>query len=80
MQGNITAEQFYEDRSLPEYKVAFEAWLKLNPFGNKSSAPPIQSYMPQYQSAKLNEGNQLTATAASKIPRVRMSDQSQTSM
>jgi len=67
MQGNVTAEQFYENRFLPEYKVAFEAWLKLDPFGNNSSAPPGPRYMPQYHSAKLDEGNNLTATAASKI-------------
>ena len=67
MLGNITAEQFYENRFLPEYKVAFEAWIKLDPFSNNSSAPAGPRYMPEYHSAKLDEGNNLTATAASKI-------------
>jgi hypothetical protein len=47
MQGNTTAEQFYENRFLPEYRIAFDAWIKLDPFSNNSSAPPGPRYMPE---------------------------------
>ncbi|MGZ4908647.1 MAG: hypothetical protein ACXV5F_08360 [Halobacteriota archaeon] len=66
MQGNQTAAKFYENRFLPEYKIAFDAWVKLDPLNN-SSAPPGPRYMPEYHSAKLEEGNNLTAAAGSKI-------------
>ncbi|MGZ4942232.1 MAG: hypothetical protein ACXVI0_10990 [Halobacteriota archaeon] len=44
-QGNQSLAKFYEGRFLPEYKVAFDAWIKLDPFNN-SQAPPGPRYMP----------------------------------
>jgi len=35
-------------RFTPEYKVAFDAWLKLDPL-NKPGAPPGPRYMPEYK-------------------------------
>lgn len=62
MQGNQTAAKFYENRFLPEYKIAFDAWVKLDPLNN-SFAPPGPRYMPQYHSSKLDEANNLSAQA-----------------
>jgi hypothetical protein len=66
MQGNETAAKFYENRFLPEYKVAFDAWIKLDPLNN-SSAPPGPRYMPEYRSSKIEASNNLTAQALSKF-------------
>ncbi len=65
-QGNQSLAKFYEGRFLPECKVAFDAWIKLDPFNN-SQAPPGPRYMSEYHSAKLDEANNLTAEAASKL-------------
>lgn len=65
-QGNATAAKFYENRFLPEYKTAFDAWIKLDPLNN-SSAPPGPRYMPEYHSSKLDESKNLTAEAVSKF-------------
>lgn len=62
MKRNQTAAKFYENRFLPEYKIAFDAWVKLDPLNN-SSAPPGPRYMPQYHSSKLDEANNLIAQA-----------------
>jgi hypothetical protein len=66
IQGNETAAKFYENRFLPEYKVAFDAWTKLDPLNN-SSAPLGPRYMPEFRSSKLEESKNLTAEALSKF-------------
>jgi hypothetical protein len=66
IQGNETAAKFYENRFLPEYKVAFDAWIKLDPLNN-SSAPPGPRYMLEYRSSKTEEANNLSAEALSKF-------------
>jgi hypothetical protein len=51
----------YVRRFSPDYRVAFDAWLKTEPL-TKPDAPPGPIYMPEYhnallaQSARLNEG------------------------
>jgi hypothetical protein len=62
MQGQEEIAKFYERRFLPEFKVAFDAWLKLDP-RNNSQAPPGPIYMPEYHSSMMEEANNLTKEA-----------------
>ena len=66
MQGQEDIVEFYERRFLPEFKIAFDAWIKLDPINN-SSAPPGPRYMPQYHSSKMEEANSLIEEAAVKV-------------
>jgi hypothetical protein len=66
MQGEQEIVDFYGRRFLPEFKPAFDAWIKLDPINN-TSAPPGPIYMPQYHSSKIEEANELTAEAAAKF-------------
>ena len=58
--GDPSAMRVAEKRFLPELKVAFDAWIKTDPFTNPNAPPGPQS-MPQYhargalQSAKLDK-------------------------
>jgi hypothetical protein len=63
MQGNEEIAQFYERRFLPEFKIAFDAWIKLDPINN-SQAPAGPRLMPEYRSSKQEEANKLTEEAA----------------
>jgi hypothetical protein len=38
-----------------EFKVAFDAWLKTNPFSNPN-APPGPSFMPEYRNPQILQG------------------------
>jgi hypothetical protein len=55
----------YRDRLSPEYRVAFEAWLKTNPLTN-ADAPSGPTAMPEYRNALLEKAAELNkrATAA----------------
>ena len=64
MQGNKKIAQFYERRFLAEYKIAFNAWIKTDPFNN-SEAPPGPSYMPGYRSSKMEKASNLSNEALS---------------
>ena len=64
MQGNKKIAQFYERRFLAEYKIAFDAWIKTDPFNN-SEAPPGPAYMPGYRSSKMEEASNLSNEALS---------------
>jgi hypothetical protein len=66
MQGNKKVVQFYERRFLAEYKNAFDAWIKLDPFNN-SDAPIGPTYMPGYRSSKMVEAGNLSSEALSKF-------------
>ena len=66
MQGNDNVAHFYETRFLPEFKIAFDAWIKLDPFNN-SQAPRGPRYMSEYRSSKLEQANNLTTEALSKF-------------
>ncbi|MDD1757316.1 MAG: hypothetical protein LUQ22_01105, partial [Methanotrichaceae archaeon] len=61
-QGDEQVVEFYERRFLPEFKIAFDAWIKLDPINN-SQAPPGPRYMPEYRSSKMDEANNLTEEA-----------------
>ena len=45
--GDSKLQAFYVKRFTPDFRVAFDAWLKTNP-GTNPKAPPGPSYMPQY--------------------------------
>lgn len=50
-------------RFTPEYRSAFEAWLKTEPFTDPA-APPGPGYMPQYRNPQLEQAERLNARAA----------------
>jgi hypothetical protein len=52
----------YVRRFSPEYRVAFEAWLKTDPFNNLN-APSGPADMPEYRNTKLLEADQLNRQA-----------------
>ena len=54
--------QFYQRRFRPEYVVAFDAWMKLDPFTNHA-APPGPIFMPEYKSALAAQGQVLSEQA-----------------
>jgi hypothetical protein len=66
MQGQEEIVKFYERRFLPEFKPAFDAWIKLDPINN-SQAPPGPIYMPEYHSSKMEEASNLTEEATAKF-------------
>ena len=45
----------YVRRFSTEFKVAFDAWLKTNPFSNPT-APPGPSFMPEYRNPQILQG------------------------
>lgn len=49
-QGDREEAALFERRFRPEYRPAFAAWLKTNPFHNPK-APPGPIFMPQYHNA-----------------------------
>ena len=66
LQGQKQIAQFYERRFLGEYKIAFDAWIKTDPFNN-DEAPPGPAYMPGYRSSKMEEASNLSREALSKF-------------
>ncbi|HYL27290.1 MAG TPA: hypothetical protein VEW74_05605, partial [Candidatus Nitrosotalea sp.] len=58
--GREKLAAFYERRFRPEYHVAFEAWMRLDPNHNLK-APPGPIFMPQYASANAQAAKQLSA-------------------
>jgi hypothetical protein len=53
----------YVRRFSPEYKIAFDAWLKTDPFKNPN-APAGPIYMPEYRNALLMQADQLNREAS----------------
>jgi hypothetical protein len=49
--GQEKAAEFFERRFRDEYRLAFTAWLKTDPFNN-AQAPPGPIFMPEYHNAK----------------------------
>jgi hypothetical protein len=62
--GNKKAELVAERRFRPNFLVAFDAWLKTDPFTNPN-APRGPTYMPQYVQPELVQANVLNARASS---------------
>ncbi len=53
---------FYQQRFRDEFKPAFQAWLRTDPFDDPS-APPSPFAMDEYRLAATQEANELSATA-----------------
>ncbi|CEF49342.1 unnamed protein product [uncultured bacterium] len=51
LDGKAEAVEFFERRFRDEYRPAFTAWLKTDPFNN-AQAPPGPIFMPEYRNAK----------------------------
>ena len=54
-EGHEELAALYVRRFSPEFKTAFDAWLKTNPFSNPS-APPGPSFMPEYKNPQIEKG------------------------
>ncbi len=60
--GDTKLATVYERRFRDEFRVAFLAWLKTDPFNNPN-APSGPLYMPEYVSAQAQQSEQLEARA-----------------
>jgi hypothetical protein len=63
LDGKENAAEFFERRFRDEYRPAFTAWLKADPFNN-AQAPPGPIFMPEYHNAKHNQFLTLNKEAA----------------
>lgn len=63
LDGKAQAADFFERRFRDEYRPAFAAWLKTDPF-NSAQAPPGPIFMPDYHNAKHEQFLGLTKQAA----------------
>jgi hypothetical protein len=61
--GNTELQATYVRRFTPDYREAYEAWLKTDPFNNPA-APPGPGYMPSYHNPNQQEADRLNAVAA----------------
>jgi len=59
-QGNEQLAALYVRRFSPEFKVAFDAWLKTDPFTDPH-APPGPSFMPEYHNSQTEMSVELNA-------------------
>lgn len=64
--GKTRLATIYERRFSPEFRIAFDAWLKTDPL-NDPTAPPGPLFMPQYVQSSASEGDRLEAEAAEAI-------------
>src|SRR5215472_1363616 len=64
VRGDTQLASLFEARFRPEYRVAFDAWLMLNPLNNPGT-PPGPSFMPQYHVSELEIASALNARASS---------------
>src|SRR5215813_2620551 len=63
LDGKTQAADFFERRFRHEYRPAFAAWMKTDPFNN-AQAPPGPIFMPEYHNAKHERFLGLTKQAA----------------
>lgn len=63
LDGKAEAANFFERRFREEYRPAFAAWMKTDPF-NSAQAPPGPIFMPEYHNAKHERFLGLTKQAA----------------
>ena len=61
--GNAELQAIYVRRFTPDYRAAYEAWLKTDPFVNPA-APPGPGYMPSYRNANQKAAKRLNALAS----------------
>jgi hypothetical protein len=62
LDGKAEAAEFFERRFRDEYRPAFAAWMKTDPFNN-AQAPPGPIFMPDYHNAKHEQFLSLTKQA-----------------
>jgi hypothetical protein len=62
--GNTDLQTLLSKRFSPDFNVAFEAWLKTDPFVNPA-APPGPALMPQYKNPDIEQATKLNAAASS---------------
>jgi len=63
LDGKAEAAAFFERRFRDEYRPAFAAWMKTDPFNN-AQAPPGPIFMPEYHNARHEQFLGLTKQAA----------------
>jgi len=68
VRGDARLADLYLARFRPEFRVAFDAWIMLNPLNNPGS-PPGPSFMPQYHVSEAALADSLSARAASTFDR-----------
>jgi hypothetical protein len=61
--GNPKLQAELVRRFTPDYRSAFQEWLKTNPF-TSPTAPSGPAYMPQYRNPRLEEANRLNTQAS----------------
>ena len=61
--GNAKLQAIFVRRFTPDYREAYEAWLKTDPFNNPA-APPGPGYMPSYHNPNQQEADRLNALAS----------------
>jgi hypothetical protein len=61
-EGRDDLASLYERRFSPEFKIAFDAWIALDPLANPD-APPGPSFMPEYVNPQLEQGAALNERA-----------------
>ena len=61
--GNRQLQDIYVRRFTPDYRAAYEAWLKTDPFTNPT-APPGPAGMPSYHNPNQDAADRLNAQAA----------------
>jgi hypothetical protein len=61
--GDTQLQASYVRRFTPDYRDAYQAWLKTDPFVNPA-APPGPAFMPSYHNPNQDKANQLNALAA----------------
>jgi len=54
-EGRDELAELYVRRFSDEFEIAFDAWLKTNPFSNPA-APPGPSFMPEYRNPQILQG------------------------
>jgi hypothetical protein len=60
--GNTNLEMVFVRRFTPDYRQAFDDWLKTDPIHNPA-APPGPGYMPGYKNPELEQADHLNADA-----------------
>jgi hypothetical protein len=62
--GDTQLASIYEARFRPEYRIAFDAWILLDPLHNPA-APPGPSFMPDYHVSEADRAAALDSQASS---------------
>lgn len=67
-QGQDRIADLYVERFSPEFRVAFDAWLRTRPFSNPD-APPGPSFMPEYHNEQIEHAAELNRQASEAFER-----------